>query len=61
MYKKKRIWAEYGIHNIAGMGTFSSDYAVHNYAELIWNIQPCPLDQELLDRVRYDYTINNLY
>lgn len=59
LYKKKRIWAEYAIHNIAGMGKFSSDYSIHNYADLIWNIQPCPLDQELLDRVRYDYAIHN--
>jgi starch phosphorylase len=58
-YKKPLLWAEYVIHNIAGMGKFSSDYSIHKYAELIWNIQPCPLDQELLDRVRYDYAIHN--
>jgi starch phosphorylase len=59
LYKKPRIWAEYAIHNLAGMGKFSSDYSIHNYSELIWNIQPCPLDQELLDRVRYDYAVHN--
>ncbi|MCE2984030.1 MAG: glycogen/starch/alpha-glucan phosphorylase [Parachlamydia sp.] len=55
LYKVPREWAQYVIHNIAGMGKFSSDFSVHNYAELIWGIQPCPLDQELLERVRYDY------
>lgn len=59
LYRKKRLWAEYAIHNIAGMGKFSSDYSIHNYARLIWDIEPCPLDQELLDRVRYDYAIHN--
>lgn len=59
LYKKPRLWAQYTIHNIAGMGKFSSDYSIHNYAKLIWNIAPCPLDQELLDRVRYDYAIHN--
>lgn len=59
LYKKKRIWAEYALHNIAGMGKFSSDFSIHNYARLIWNIQPCPIDEELLDRVRYDYAVHN--
>jgi starch phosphorylase len=59
IYRNPRLWAEYVIHNIAGMGKFSSDFSIHNYAKLIWNIQPCPLDQELLDRVRYDYAIHN--
>lgn len=59
LYRKPRLWAEYALHNIAGMGKFSSDYSIHNYAKLIWNIQPCPLDQELLDRVRYDYAVHS--
>ncbi|WP_068471394.1 glycogen/starch/alpha-glucan phosphorylase [Candidatus Protochlamydia phocaeensis] len=59
LYKTPRRWAEYAIHNIAGMGKFSTDFSIHKYAELIWGIQPCPLDQELLDRVRYDYAAHN--
>lgn len=59
LYKKPRLWAEYVMHNIAGMGKFSSDFSIQNYANLIWNVEPCPLDQELLDRVRYDYAIHN--
>lgn len=59
LYTKKKLWAEYAIQNIAGMGKFSSDFSIHNYAEEIWGIKPCPIDQELLDRVRYDYAINN--
>ena len=59
LYRNRRLWAEYAIHNIAGMGKFSSDYSIHNYAKLIWGIEPCQLDQDLLDKVRYDYAINN--
>ncbi|MFI0435501.1 MAG: glycogen/starch/alpha-glucan phosphorylase [Parachlamydiaceae bacterium] len=59
LYKKKRAWAECAIYNIAGMGKFSADYSIHNYARDIWNIEPCMLDQELLDKVRYDYAIHN--
>lgn len=59
LYKKPRLWAEYALHNVAGMGKFSSDFSIHNYANLIWGIQPCPLDQDLLDRVRYEYAIHN--
>lgn len=59
LYKKKRDWARCAIHNLAGMGKFSADYSIHNYAQFIWNIQPCPLDQELLDRVRYEYAIHD--
>lgn len=59
LYKKPRKWAEYAIHNMAGMGEFSSDRAVENYAKRVWDIQPAPLDQDLLDRVRYDYVSHN--
>ncbi len=59
MYKSKRVWAEYALRNIAGMGKFSSDFSIHNYANSIWDIQPCPINQELLDRVRYEYAMHN--
>ena len=59
LYRKPSSWAEYALNNIARMGKFSSDFAVHNYAQLVWGIEPCPMDQELLDRVRYDYAIHN--
>lgn len=58
LYQDESRWAEFAIHNIAGMGKFSSDYSVHNYAQLCWGIQSCPLNQELLDRVRYDYALH---
>ena len=61
LYKEPNKWAEYGIHNIAGMGKFSTDNSIQNYAKLVWGITPCPLDLEILDRVRYDYISNSRF
>jgi len=44
------------MHNIAGMGTFSSDQSIHNYAKNIWDLQKCPVDKKELDRVRSEYS-----
>lgn len=49
-------WAEYAINNIASMGKFSTDESIHNYAKLVWEIQPCPVDHEELEKVRLDYS-----
>lgn len=49
-------WAEYAIHNIAGMGTFSSDESIHNYAKLVWELKPCPPEPQELSRVRAEYS-----
>ena len=36
LYRTKEAWAKACITNIAGMNWFSSDRAIHNYAEAIW-------------------------
>lgn len=56
LYSDKAKWAEYAIHNIAGMGRFSSDNSVHNYAKLIWDLKPCSVDKNELEKVRIDYS-----
>ncbi|MBA3722523.1 MAG: glycogen/starch/alpha-glucan phosphorylase [Parachlamydiaceae bacterium] len=61
LYKTPRKWAEYAIHNIAGMGKFSTDNSIHNYAELIWGIKPCPIDGEIIEKVRLDYSALSRY
>jgi len=58
LFKSPRRWAEIALHNIAGMGEFSIDRSVDQYAQLIWSIQKCPINREILDRVRYDYAVN---
>ncbi len=49
-------WAEYAIHNIASMGSFSTDESIHNYAKTIWDLKPCPCDSVELAKVRADYS-----
>ena len=36
-------WTRMAISNVAGMGPFSSDRAVHEYAEDIWKVSPVPV------------------
>ena len=48
LYQNQHLWAEYAIHNLAGMGAFSSDGSIQTYAEKIWNLTPCPLDVDAL-------------
>lgn len=54
LYVQPEAWAEFALHNIAGMGKFSTDFAIRNYAEKIWEISPCPMDEEVLNEVRLE-------
>ena len=40
VYRKPEDWARSAILNVANLGKFSSDRAVHTYAKEIWNIKP---------------------
>ena len=44
LYRKPVEWQKKALHNIAMMGYFSSDRSIREYAEKIWNIQPCPVN-----------------
>ncbi len=55
LFAQPSKWAEYALHNIAGMG-FSSDESIHNYAKLVWDLQRCPVDPKELARVRDEYS-----
>lgn len=57
LYKTPNTWAEYAIHNIAGMGNFSTDVSIKNYCDKIWGIVPCPVDEEIIERIRHEYSI----
>jgi len=52
LYLQENKWAEFALHNIAGMGRFSSDESIYNYAEKIWDIKPCPIDRETLEKFK---------
>jgi starch phosphorylase len=51
-------WAETALHNIAGMGPFSTDESIRHYAE-IWGIVPCPVDPAILKKIQVDYANNH--
>ncbi len=57
LYNAPMQWAEYALHNIAAMGSFSSDVTVKNYSDLIWHLTPMPADEEVLERVRHEYSV----
>ncbi|CAO3589486.1 unnamed protein product [Absidia cylindrospora] len=43
-FRDKTLWAKKSIMCTAGMGFFSSDRAVREYADKIWNLKPIPLE-----------------
>ena len=49
LYEDPHKWAEFAINNIAGMGKFSSDKVVEQYATRIWDISPCPINEENIE------------
>lgn len=57
LYRNPEAWARLTLLNIAGMGPFSSDVAIKNYAKKVWGIEPCPVDPEIETRVRYEYRL----
>ncbi len=57
LYQDPVKWAEYAIQNIAGMGKFSIDISVMNYSKLVWDLLPCPIDEDILERIRNDYAL----
>jgi starch phosphorylase len=56
LFAKPLEWAEMALHNIAGMGQFSTDVSIRHYAEEIWGIKPCPPDPLILAKVREEYS-----
>lgn len=55
LYQNPSLWAETALHNIAAMGSFSSDRSINDYANLVWDLKICPPDPSILDHVRKEY------
>lgn len=43
LYLNPRAWAAAAIRNVAAMGYFSSDRAIHQYSREIWDLEPVPI------------------
>jgi glycogen phosphorylase len=46
LYGDSHEWARKAILNVAGSGKFSSDRTIAEYADEIWNVQPCPIPEQ---------------
>ncbi len=46
LFQDTRAWAAAAIRNIAAMGYFSSDRAITEYAEKVWNLQPVEVKEK---------------
>ena len=46
MYTDRRKWLEMVVQNIAHVGKFSSDRTIKQYADEIWDVEPCPVPAE---------------
>ncbi|HPG79446.1 MAG TPA: glycogen/starch/alpha-glucan phosphorylase, partial [Piscinibacter sp.] len=42
LYRQGGEWASRAIANVAGMGAFSSDRTIREYAQQIWGMTPAP-------------------
>src|SRR5438105_1666755 len=40
LYREPAQWARHAIANVAGMGAFSSDRTIREYAQQVWRVQP---------------------
>ena len=55
LYQDQSKWSEMAIYNIAGMGKFSTDNSISNYARKIWELTAYPIDKSILEDVRSSY------
>ncbi len=56
LYADPYRWAEYAIHNVAGMGPFSSDVVITNYVKSIWNLEQVPIDPLMHKHIQESYS-----
>ena len=55
LYQNPHKWAEFSMRNMAGMGPFSSDVSIKNYA-MYCGLEVCPPDPVILAKVRQEYS-----
>lgn len=57
LFQQPLKWAEYAIHNIAGMGEFSSDVTIDRYCREIWGLTPFVIQDDIFERVKHEYSL----
>ncbi len=55
LFAQPMVWAKYCVHNMAAMGSFSTDESIHNYAKFVWDLAPCPVSSKYLEQIRSEY------
>lgn len=55
LFQDPEKWARFTLHNIAGMGKFTTDRSIMEYAQLVWGITPCAADEDILERFRNEF------
>lgn len=56
LYNNQKNWVRHAIHNIAGMGKFSTDRSIQDYAQNIWGIKPAYPNEKILEKIRQEYS-----
>lgn len=56
LFTQPHRWAETALHNIAGMGKFSTDIAIEKYATEVWGLTRVAPDPEILKRISEEYS-----
>lgn len=59
LFSNPMQWAEFALHNIAGMSKFSTDNSINNYCKSIWGLEPCPADNEIWERIQNEYSLSD--
>ncbi len=52
-------WAHLCLMNIAGIGHFSSDRSIEDYAKNIWDLKKVPLNQQILEEIKDIFVAND--
>ncbi|MFZ4772898.1 MAG: glycogen/starch/alpha-glucan family phosphorylase [Chlamydiia bacterium] len=58
-YTDQDRWSELCLMNIAGIGKFSSDRSIEDYAKNIWDIKPVHINEEILEEIRDVFEAND--